>query len=45
MGEDKHFNDGDEMKEKGQAAQVDAGLSPGDGVREHRREDGDTSAA
>ena len=44
MGEDEHFDDRDKMEEKGEAAQVDAGLAPGDGVIEHRREDGDTSA-
>ena len=43
VGEDEHLNNGDEMKEERKPAEVDAGLPPGDGVREHRREDGDTS--
>ena len=44
MRQDEHFNDGDKMEEKSEAAEMDAGLPPRDGVIEHRREDGDTSA-
>ena len=43
VGLDQHLDHGDEMKEEGQSAEVDAGLTPRDRVIEDSREDGDTS--